>query len=132
MLALVRIFTAMPQNSPACKAKISVMRRSRDEGPIPIRWRVGPPVGTLGTVYQSVRDFLSQRGGGCLRQDLQDAMESDRVISQRLENGQGFDRLLVNMRHSGEIELDGDEVRATPRALRRATKPSYPNATGEH
>lgn len=108
------------------------MRQIRGERQVPIRWRLGPPAGSRGTLYQFVRDYLSKQGGTCLRGDLRGAIESNPAASEKMAGGQNFGRLLVNMRHSGEIELFGDEVQATPRALRRATKRSYPNATGEH
>lgn len=97
------------------------MRQTKDIPPVPIRWRPGPPAVSRGTLYQFVREFLSEQGGACLREQLRDAIDSDEKMMRRLAEGQGFGRLLVNMRHSGEIELIGDEVRATPRALRWGT-----------
>ena len=107
------------------------MRRIKDERPIPLRWQAGPPIGSRGTLYQFVREFLSKHGGICLREDLREAIESNRIIGQRLADGQGFDRLLVNMRHSGEIELAGDEVKGTPRALRWGASPLSAKGTDD-
>lgn len=40
-------------------------------------------------------------------------------MAARLANSQGFTPLLTNMRHSGDIFLEGETVRASARTLRR-------------
>lgn len=72
-------------------------------------------------MYQFVRDLRRQNGGKCNRNELLKALESDSRVGQRLAQSRGFRALPSNMRHSGEITIEGDEVVATPRALRRAS-----------
>ncbi len=85
----------------------------------PIRWRSGAPPGRAQSLYQFVRQYLWQAGGSCSRAELLAAMSRDEAVRTRLTNSQGFLALLTNMRHSRELILDGQMVRATDRALRR-------------
>ena len=85
----------------------------------PIRWRRGAPPGHPGSLYQAVREHLWRVGGTCTRDELLEVMLSDTAVRKRLLEGQGFSRLLTNMRHSGEIMLQGEIIKATSRALRR-------------
>ena len=70
-------------------------------------------------MYQFVREHLRAMGGRCAASDLLDAMHADVRIAARLSRSQGFDALLRNMRHSGEIELEGDDVVASLKATCR-------------
>ena len=70
-------------------------------------------------MYHFVREHLRSTGGRCAASDLLDAMHADVRIAARLSRSQGFDALLRNMRHSGEIELEGDDVVASLKATRR-------------
>lgn len=70
-------------------------------------------------MYQFVREHLRATGGRCAASDLLDAMHADVRIAARLSQSQGFDALMRNMVHSREIELEGDEVVASLKALRR-------------
>ena len=87
--------------------------------PQPLRWRTRPPpiVGRK-NLYQFVREFLWERGGVCERHELLSAMESEPGIAQRLTDGQGFKALIGNMRHSGYVVVDGDQIRATDKTAR--------------
>lgn len=101
------------------------MEGRRDDEPLtPIRWRTGAPAGQRGSLYQVIREHLWRLGGTCSRDELLKLMSSDASIRKRLHEGQGFARLLTNMRHSGEVLLDGKIVRATHRALRRGASKS--------
>ena len=95
---------------------------------IPIRWRTGPPPGQRGSLYQVVREHLWRLGGSCSRDELLTLMWRNRSVRRRLQEGQGYVRLLNNMRHSGELVLEGKTVRATARALRRGAT----NRTSKH
>ena len=86
---------------------------------IPIQWRTGPPSGRGDSLYQFVRVYLAEAGGSCDREALLVAMTENPVVRQKLEAGQGFRALLTNMRHSGQVQLDGQLVKLTSRALRR-------------
>lgn len=77
-------------------------------------------------MYQFVREYLWQAGGSCPREELRAAMLRHPAIRERLNGSQGFGRLLVNMRHSGDVELDGDMVTATSRSLRRGVPGQKP------
>lgn len=104
-------------------------QKMRDAGYLtPIRWRIGPPPGHSGSLYQAVREHLWRVGGSCTRDELLEVMLSNTALRNRLFEGQGFSRLLTNMRHSGEILLEGELVRATSRALRRGNS-SRPQET---
>ena len=72
-------------------------------------------------MYHFVREHLRATGGRCAASDLLDAMRADVRIAARLSRSQGFDALLRNMRHSGELELEleGDDVVASLKAMRR-------------
>ena len=89
------------------------------EQQVPLRWRTGPPAGRGESLYQFVREYLWRENGSCHRDELLAEMKRHRRVRERLESSRGFASLLSNMRHSGQIELDGDLVRATPRTLRR-------------
>ncbi|MES2000883.1 MAG: hypothetical protein V4444_01015 [Pseudomonadota bacterium] len=74
-------------------------------------------------MYQFVRDRLRSKGGRCHRNEVLAAMEAEPMIAKRLSQSRRFAALLTNMRHSREITFEGDEVIATPRALRRNWAP---------
>lgn len=74
---------------------------------------------SAGTLYQFVREFLVERGGAAEQADLLSAMQADLRIAARLQQSEGFNRLLWNMRHSGWIELRGSQVSATQKTLRK-------------
>lgn len=86
----------------------------------PLRWRTAPtPLQSRGTLFQFVRDYLCSHSGSCSRAELRRALEADTKMAARLANSQGFTPLLTNMRHSGDIFLEGETVRASARTLRR-------------
>lgn len=85
--------------------------------------RVGPPTrGTPGSLYDFIRRALCDRGGTSLRQELLDIIEADPGLKARLANSRGFSALLSNMRHSGDIVIDGKTIGASPRTLRRMSE----------
>ena len=69
------------------------------------------------SLYQLVRDTLEQHGGTCSRGELLNAILNDSAEAERLARGQGFSRLLGNMKHSGFIEIDGQTIRRAKRCL---------------
>lgn len=84
--------------------------------------RVGPPTaGVPGTLYDFVRRYLVQRGGSCSRPDLLAVIKASPVMSARLNATRGFNALLSNMHHSGDILFEGDQIHASDRTLRRLT-----------
>ena len=100
----------------------------KDDAFVPIKWRAGPPPGNESSLYQFVREHLWRHGGTCSRDALLTAIQQDPAARSKLEHSRGFSSLLSNMRHSGEIETDGDLVSATPRALRRGAQTSTRNS----
>lgn len=88
--------------------------------PIERKWRVGPPTaGRPGSLYDFVRRYLVAHNGICSRDELLAALLAEPRTSDRLSRGQGFNALLKNMRHSGDVVLDEDSVQATSRTFRR-------------
>lgn len=88
--------------------------------PFDRKWRVGPPTaGVPGSLYDFVRRHLCAHGGSCSRDELQAALLAEPILKARLEHGRGFTALLRNMRHSGDVILEQNLVRASARALRR-------------
>ena len=77
------------------------------------------PCASRGSLYEFVRQTLAENGGSCTKVALLAAIQSDSHAAQRLQKGLGFGRLLVNMKHSGFIEMDGDIVRRTKRRVGR-------------
>ena len=78
------------------------------------------------SLYEFIRQELAARGGECSRAELLAAIQSHKIAAERLSRGQGFPRLLQNMRYSGFIEVRGDVVRRTNRRVghRRAYRPA--------
>ena len=70
-------------------------------------------------MFQFVREYLCRHAGVASKAELLEALQAEARIRRRLDRGQGFARVLVNMRYSGWIEIDDDAVRATPKTLRR-------------
>ena len=94
------------------------------------KWRVGPPTrGTPGTLYDFVRRMLCERGGSCLRHELLEAIEADLGMKARLAASRGFAALVNNMRHSGDILVDGQTIVASPRTLRRMSERRRPGSS---
>ena len=92
---------------------------------IPIKWRAGVPDGrSAGSVSQFIREFLCRHGGSCTRDELLRAIRAEPKLLAKLERGQGFARLVQNMRHSGFVTIEDDIVRATSRTLRRTVERS--------
>ena len=86
----------------------------------PTGGRVGPPTaGVSGSMYDFVRGFLLERGGSGTRAELVAALDANPAMQERLARSQGFTALLHNMRHSGDLSMDGESIEITPRALRR-------------
>lgn len=83
------------------------------------KWLRRPNVGVPGTLYDFVRRYVHAQGGSCSRDILLYAILAKPALKARLENGQGFGALLSNMRHSGDIVVDGDLIRVTDRTIRR-------------
>lgn len=82
--------------------------------------RVGPPTaGVSDSLYDFVRRYLCDRGGSATRPEVRAAIMSDPRFAEKLERSRGFHSLISNMHHSGDIELDGQTIRATSRTLRR-------------
>ena len=89
-------------------------------GTLPLKWRPRVPDGrSAGSIFQFIREYLVQHGGTCTRNQLLQAVRSQAELAARLDHGQGFERLLQNMRHSGFITISGDTVTASARTLRR-------------
>ena len=82
--------------------------------------RVGPPTsGTAGSMYDFVRRYLVDHGGSRSRQELLWALQSDEAMRERLARSKGFTALLHNMRHSGDVVLDGNQILASDRSFQR-------------
>jgi hypothetical protein len=73
----------------------------------------------MSSLYAFVRQALELRGGSCLRLELLADIEGDPEAAHRLRQTDGFSRLLINMKFSGFIELDGDVIRRTKRRVGR-------------
>ena len=88
--------------------------------------RVGPPTaGVSGSMYDFVRHYLVEHGGTCTRQELLAALQADDAMKERLANSSnGFTALIHNMRHSGDVLIDGNLVRASGRTFQRLGKHS--------
>lgn len=87
---------------------------------LPNRWRPRAPDGrSAGSISQFIREYLVRHGGACTRDELLQAIRSKPDLVVRLDHGQGLDRLLQNMRHSGFVTISGENVSATSRTLRR-------------
>lgn len=69
------------------------------------------------SLYDFVRETLEFRGGSCSRRELLAAIQAHPRAASLLECGQGYTRLLLNMKHSGFVELEGDWVRRTKRRV---------------
>ena len=83
-------------------------------------WRVGPPpAGVPGTLYDFVRRYLCENSGSATRAEVLAAIMADPSYSEKLDRSAGFHSLICNMRHSGDIELDGSIIRATARTRSR-------------
>jgi hypothetical protein len=70
-------------------------------------------------IYDFVRLYLCAREGTCSRDELLAALLAEPRTKERLSRSRGFTALLNNMRHSGDIVLDGAVVRPSPRTFRR-------------
>ena len=70
-------------------------------------------------MYDFVRRFLLERGGSCTRAELVAALDANPAMQERLARSQGFTALLHNMRHSGVITFEGENIRPTQRTQRR-------------
>lgn len=70
-------------------------------------------------MYDFLRRYLVAHGGSCSRQELLCALQADEAMRERLARSKGFAALLNNMRHSGDVVLDEDIVKATNRTSRR-------------
>lgn len=77
------------------------------------------PPGVRGTLYEFVRRHLVEQGGMCSRTELLAAIQASPAMCDRLMASRGFTALLSNMRHSGDLLLDGDKVQLSSRSLRR-------------
>ena len=88
--------------------------------PIERKWRVGPPTsGVAGSLYDFVRRYLVAHDGACSRDELLAASLAEPLMKERLSRSQGFTSLLHNMRHSGDVILEGDVVRPSLRTFQR-------------
>lgn len=70
------------------------------------------------TLYDFVRRTLEAHGPST-RGDLLNAILADEEAAGELADGQGFTRLLDNMKHSGFISIDGEMVSRTNRKVGR-------------
>lgn len=87
---------------------------------LPLKWRPRPPGSqSAGTLFQFIRDYLCRHDGVISRAELLEAMQAEPRVGSRLEQSQGFARVLANMRYSGWVELSGDKVTATAKTRRR-------------
>ena len=93
----------------------------RDEDSrIPIKWRAGVPDDrSAGSLSQFIREYLCRHRGRCTRDELLRAIRAEPDLLARLERGQGLPRLLMNMRYSGFVTIEGEAVTATARTLKR-------------
>ncbi|WP_169738046.1 hypothetical protein [Sphingomonas astaxanthinifaciens] len=66
--------------------------------------------------------MLANAGGSMTRADLAMKIAEQPELAEALKDGRGLASLLSNMRHSGEIALEGDLVSLTGRAIRRIAK----------
>ena len=86
---------------------------------VPLRWRRGPDGRSAGSISQFIREYLVRHGGACTRDELLQAVRREPELAERLDRGQGFERLLQNMRYSGFVTISGTSVRASPRTVKR-------------
>ena len=85
--------------------------------------RIGPPVFSLpNSRYSAIRTLLANAGGTMTRADLAMKITEHPEMAEQIKNSRGLASLLSNMRHSGEVALQGDLVSLTERALRRLAK----------
>lgn len=70
------------------------------------------------TLYEIVRRLL-ETDGPCSRAELLAKLSANPEAAERLKRSRGFSALLLNMKHSGFIELDGEIVRRTGRNVGR-------------
>ena len=70
------------------------------------------------TLYDFVRRTLEAHGP-ISRGELLNVILADEEAARELAVGQGFTRLLDNMRHSGFISIEGEMVSRTRRKLGR-------------
>ena len=86
----------------------------------PTGGRVGLPTsGVPGTLYDFVRRYLVEHSGIRTRDEVLAALQAHPDMKERLARSRGFNSLIHNMRHSGDLLLEGDYIRITARALRR-------------
>ena len=69
------------------------------------------------SLYDFVREMLALRGGSCSRRELLAAIQAHPRAESLLERSQDYTCLLLNMKHSGFVELEGDLVRRTKRRV---------------
>ncbi len=62
---------------------------------------------------------LCAHEGTCSRDELLRALMAEPKMKERLSRSQGFKALLNNMRHSGDVVLEGDVVLPSVRTFRR-------------
>jgi len=87
---------------------------------LPLKWRARPPgPQSAGTLFQFVREYLCRHGGSAGKSELLQAVQAEPRMKSRLEESQGFDRVLANMRYSGWVQLSTDTVTATAKTRRR-------------
>ena len=88
--------------------------------PFERKWRVGPPTsGVADSLYDFVRRYLCAHEGACSRDELLTALMAEPKMKERLSRSQGFTALVHNMRHSGDIVLEGDVLRPSLRTFQR-------------
>lgn len=87
---------------------------------MPTGGRVGPPTpGVRGSLYDFVRRYPEAHGGTCSRPELLQAIQASPAINAKLQASRGFRALPSNMRHSGDVLIEGETIRISLRALRR-------------
>ena len=100
--------------------------------PVERKWRVGPPTADVGgSLYDFVRRYLCAHGEPCSREELEAALLAEPILKARLEGGRGFNALLRNMRHSGDVILTADFVTASARTHRRLAVHVIPSPMSE-
>lgn len=77
-----------------------------------------PPDGrSRGTLSQAIREHLCRSGGRSTRELIRRDLEQDSDLRQRLQEGQGLERLLRNLLYAGFLTIDGEDVKATSKTL---------------
>ena len=79
-----------------------------------------PPDGrSMGTASQAIHEILLGQGGSCSPAELRAALEANSHWRSKLEEPGFMARLIANLRHSRQIELEDGIIRMTIQSRRK-------------